>query len=230
MTVPALARAIGRRPGLLAAAAALVLLAACGNVRTKPHFAVADAGALQPRTKDVDAGLVGLAGGFDLRAYRVLVVERFAVTDPGINDEDDRAIAAMAPGYLQAQLVEHLKASGLFAEVVTQGVAGPPSEPALRLTGTLAQVQGGSRHLRFWFRYGGGRSKVELHTRLSDAGTGRLAVVTATRRVASSSNVPLSLDYGGSNEELVQDALRLSAREYARFLERLARGEAPRSE
>lgn len=209
---------------------AVALLSGCGNTRTKPHFAVADAGALQPSIKDVDAGLVGLATGFDLRPYRIVIVERFAVTDPGISDEDDRELAAAAPGYLQEQFVQSLRESGLFERIVTPQEAASLSGPALKLTGAIAQVQGGSRHLRFWFRYGGGRSKVEVHTRLLDSGTGRLAVVTATRRVAASSEVPLSLDYGGSNEELVQNALRDSARDYARFLARLARGEAPRPE
>ena len=204
----------------------VVLLSACGNTRTWPHFAVAGAGGLQPGIKDREAGLVGLASGFDLRAYRIVIVDRFAVTDPGLSEEDDRALADSAPGYLQAQFVSQLRESGLFERIVTPEEAASLSGPALRLTGSIPQVQGGSRHLRFWIRYGVGRSKVEVHTRLLDAATGRLAVVTATRRVAAASEA-LSLDYGGSNEVLVQHALRDSARDYARFLARLARGEAP---
>jgi hypothetical protein len=208
----------------------LILLSACGNVRMTPHFTVADAGRLQPIVKDRDAGRVALANGFDLRRYRTLIVDRFVVTDPGLADEDDRALAQMAPGYLQEQFVQQLKESRLFERIVTPGEAASVSGAALRLAGSIAQVQGGSRHLRFWFRYGGGRSKVEIHTRLHDAVTDQLGIVTATRRVAASSEVPLSLDYGGSNEELVQHALRDSARDYARFLARVARGAAPRAD
>jgi hypothetical protein len=73
-----------------------------------------------------------------------------------------------------------------------------------------AQVQGGSRHLRFWVGFGAGRSKVEIHSRLIDVETGLPVIDAAVRRVAAVSEA-LSLDYGGGNDDLVKDAFRDSA-------------------
>lgn len=202
--------------------------AGCGNVKTTPHSAATDR-ALSPTQEDADAGLVGVEPGFDIKRYRAVVVERFTVTDPGIADAEDKRIADLAPGYLQEQLMRRLRESGLFDRVIEGGTVGAAAgAPALRLTGEIAQVQGGSRHLRFWVGFGAGRSKVELHTRFVDASTNEPVLVTATRRVAAISEA-LSLDYGGSNEDLIKEALRDSARDLALFLVRLARGEAPKT-
>jgi hypothetical protein len=53
-------------------------------------------------------------------------------------------------------------------------------------------------------------------------------MVTADRRVAAVSEA-LSLDYGGDSERLLKQSFDNMARDLARFLVRLGRGEAPKA-
>jgi hypothetical protein len=205
-----------------------VLSGACGNVRTTPRTVSTDSAGLQPTIKDKDALRVGVAGDVDVGRYRGIVVDRFTVADPGLDGEAAKQLADTASRYLQEEFVRHLTESGLFATVVAPPDVGPITGTTLKLTGSIAEVQGGSRHLRYWIGFGAGRSKVEIHTRLLDAETGKPVVVTAVRRLhALSEDRPA--DYGRSNEDLLKDALRDSAEDYVRFLVRLARGQAPRT-
>jgi len=203
-----------------------VLFGACGNARTTPHMVGTDSAGLQPTIKDKDAVLVGIAGDVDVGRYKGIVVDRFTVADPGLDNETDKQLADTASRYLQEEFVRHLRDSGLFATVVAPPDVGPLTGTTLKLTGSIEEVQGGSRHLRYWIGFGAGRTKVEIHTRLLDAETGRPVVVTAVRRLnALSEGRPA--DYGRSNEDLLKDALRGSAEDYVRFLVRLVRGQAP---
>jgi len=203
-----------------------VLFGACGNVRTTPHMVGTDSAGLQPTVKDKDAVLVGTAGDVDVGRYKAIVVDRFTVADPGLDDEAAKQLADTASRYLQEEFVRRLKDSGLFETVVAPPDVGPMTGTTLKLTGSMAEVQGGSRPKRFWIGFSAGRSRVEIHTRLLDAETGKPVVVTAVRRLNTLSEGPLA-GYGPTNEDLVKDALRDSAEEYVRFLVRLARGQAP---
>jgi hypothetical protein len=80
------------------------------------HEPVGVAG-LTPTVEDKDAGLVGVAPGFDLKRYTVVAVERFAVTGE-VNDEEDRKMATMIPDYLLTEVVRQLRASGIFVRIV----------------------------------------------------------------------------------------------------------------
>jgi hypothetical protein len=205
------------------------VLSACGAVQTKAHDAIG-AGGLQPTQDDKDAGLVGISPGFKLKDYRVIAVERFAVAPEDIKDEDDKALAASMPIFLQSELVRRLRASGLFDKVVnlSETPLQPGPERALKLEGTIARLTGGSRALRFWIGFGAGRSKAQAETRFVDLQSGRVVMVTADRRVAAISEA-LSLDYGGDSEGLLKQSFDNMARDLARFLTRLGRGEAPKA-
>ncbi len=221
---------LGRHPLAICLAAAVVAASGCGNVAVRPEEPIG-AASLKPTREDTHAGLVGIARGFDVKAYRAVVIERFIVSDKDLSEEDDKKLAQTMPGYLQSQLVERLRATGLFERVVNQGEPGRPTEEtkALRLHGEITALSGGSRALRFWISFGAGRSKVQIETRFQDAETGATVLVTADRRVGALSEA-MSLDYGGSNEALVTQTLNDMARDLARFLVRLSRGEAPRKE
>ncbi len=205
------------------------VLSGCGAVQTKAHDA-AGVGGLQPTQDDKDAGLVGISPGFKLNDYRVIAVERFTVAPEDIKDEDDKALAASMPIFLQSELVRRLRDSGLFGKVVnlseTPFQAGP--ERALKLEGSITRLTGGSRALRFWVGFGAGRSKAQVETRFVDLQSGLVVMVTADRRVAAISEA-LSLDYGGDSEGLLKQSFDNMARDLARFLARLGRGEAPKA-
>ena len=216
------------RARLLALGLTAVLFVACGNIRTAPKMVDTDSSGLQPKIEDKDAVVVGIARDFDVGRYKTVIVDRFTVPNPGIDVEEDKQLADIASGHLQGEFVRRLRESGLFETVVAPGDGPPITGTTLKLTGSIADIQGGSRHVRFWIGFAAGRSQVEIHTRLLDAETGKPVVVTAVRRLHALSEG--SSPYGGSNEDLVKDALRDSAEDYVRFLARLARGQAPRAQ
>lgn len=203
---------------------------ACGAVQTKAHGPLG-AGGLQPTREDKDAGLVGIGPGFELRSYRAIAVERFSIAPEGDRDEDEQKLAAGMPAFLQSELVRRLRETGLFDKVMDLSEApyqrGP--ERVLKLEGTITSLSGGSRALRFWIGFGAGRSKAQAETRFLDLQSGQIVMVTADRRVAAISEA-LSLDYGGDSEGLLKQSFDNMARDLARFLVRLSRGEAPKSE
>jgi len=73
----------------------------CGSMQTTAH-APLGAGGLKPTEEDKDVGLVGIASGFQLKDYRVVVVRQFKVTEPELNDAEDRKLhgrnAVVPPG------------------------------------------------------------------------------------------------------------------------------------
>lgn len=205
------------------------VLSGCGAVQTKAHDAVGASG-LRPTQDDKDAGLVGISPGFQLKDYHLIAVDRFVVAPEDIKDEDDKALAASMPIFLQSELVRRLRDSGVFDKVVnlTEAQTPPTTVRALKLEGTITRLTGGSRALRFWIGFGAGRSKAQVETRFVDLQSGRLVMVTADRRVAAISEA-LSLDYGGDSEGLLKQSFDNMARDLARFLIRLGRGEAPKA-
>src|SRR5512132_1950084 len=98
-----------------------VALSGCvGSMQTSPDD-VKGVGGLVPKEKDKDAGLVAIAPGFDIKAYRVVAVEKFTVTDPKVKDDGDRRTAAAMSAFLQGELARRLRDSGLFVRVVNAG-------------------------------------------------------------------------------------------------------------
>ena len=201
-------------------------LAGCGATRSSPDNPLT-AGGLTPRVEDREAGLVAMAPGFDVKAHRTIAVALFPVTDK-LEDEGDRAFAATMAGFFRAELVRRLRDSGLSDRVVeadAKSYRPGPGERALMLDGAITRLGRGAQAARvFAGIYGAGRARAQADMRFVDASSGKVVLVTADRRVASIG--PL----GGSDERLLREAFDDMARDLARFLVRLSRGEAPRKD
>jgi len=182
------------------------------------------AGTLIPAVEDKDAGLVGIASGFDLKPYRVIAISPFPVTDPGVKDDGDRRLASSMSAFLHSELVRRLRESGLFARVVnlTETPWQPGAEKALRLDGQITRLGEGSQAARAFFGlYGAGKARAQCDMTFTDIQTGQPVIVTADRRVAQ-----MGL-FGGDSKDHLKESFDDMARDLAKFLVRLSRGEAP---
>jgi len=174
--------------------------------------------------EDKNAGLVGVAPGFDLKPYRVIAVALFPVTDPSVKDEGDRRTASSMAVFLQSELVRRLRESGLFAQVVnlTETPWQPGAQEALRLEGTITRLGEGSQAARAMFGiYGAGKARAQSDMTFRDAQTGQPVMVTADRRVAQMGV------FGGDSKDHLRESFDDMARDLAKFLVRLSRGEPP---
>ena len=206
------------------ALALMIALAGCyGAQQTRADDPVG-AGNLKPVVEDKDAGLVGLATGFNVKNYQVVAVEPFPVTDPAIKDDDDRKLAAAMSAFLQSELVRRLRESGVFTRVVNLAETTLPSTPerTLKLSGAITRLGEGSQALRMmWGAYGAGRTRTQVEMRFVDTRTGQVQLVTADRRIASVGM------WGGSSKDHLKESYDDMARDLSRFLARLSRGETP---
>ena len=204
-----------------------LLLAGCyGAYQVKADHPTG-AGSLTPTVEDKDAGLVGIAGGLDVKVYRVIAVSFFPVTDLTIKDEGDRRLAASMSAFFQSELVRRLRESGLFAQVVnlTETPWQPGAEKALRLDGRITRLGEGSQAARAFFGlYGAGKARAQSDMTITNVQTGQPVIVTADRRVAQMGF------FGGDSKDHLKESFDDMARDLARFLVRLSRGEAPRKE
>ncbi len=200
-------------------------LGACGAMQSTAH-APGGAGGLKPTEEDKDVGLVGIAPGFQLKGYPVVVVKQFKVTEPELNDTEDQKLAAEIPSFLQGELVRRLREGGLFTRVVNASETDytPGAEKALLLEGEITRLAPGSRALRYFVGFGAGRSKAQAETRFVDAQSGQPVMVIADRRVAAYGI------FGGDSREHLRESFDDMARDLAKFLIRLSRGEAPKKE
>ena len=212
-----------RRLGALALALTLTFAGCYGAQQTRPDNPVA-VGSLKPAVEDKDAGLVGLAPGFNLKNYQVVAVEPFPVTDPAIKDDDDRKLAAAMSAFLQSELVRRLRESGVFTRVVNlaETTMPPTQDRTLKLSGTITRLGEGSQALRMmWGAYGAGRTRTQVEMRFVDTRTGQVQLVTADRRIASVGM------WGGSSKDHLKESYDDMARDLSKFLARLSRGETP---
>ena len=204
-----------------------LLLAGCyGAYQVQPDDPVG-AGSLKPTQEDKDVGLVGIASGFDLRAYQVVVVDRFPVTDPSIKDEGDRKLASSMATFFQSELVRRLRESGLFARVVNLGETQwrPGAEKALKVEGRITRLGEGSQAARAFFGlYGAGKARAQAEMSFVDAQTGQPVLVTADRRVAQMGF------FGGDSKDHLRESFDDMARDLGKFLVRLTKGEAPKKD
>ena len=169
----------------------LVVAGCIGAMQSSPDNPTS-AGGLTPNVEDKDAGLVGVAPGFDVGKHKVIVVEKFPVTDPDVKDEGDRRFAAKMEG-------------------------------TLRLQGAITRLGRGSQAARYFAGiYGAGRTRAQADMRFVEIPSERVLLVTADRRVASVGA------FGGSDEEHLTESFDDMARDLAKFLVRLSKGEAPR--
>ena len=207
----------------LALALAVVLGGCVGAQQTRADDPVA-VGNLKPVVEDKDAGLVGLAPGFNLKNYQVVAIEPFPVTDPAIKDDRDRKLAASMSAFLQGELVRRLRETGVFTRVVNLSETTMPAPPErmLKLSGTITRLGEGSQAMRMmWGAYGAGRTRTQVEMRFVDVRTGDVKLVTADRRIAS---VGL---WGGDSKDHLKESYDDMARDLGKFLTRLARGESP---
>ena len=203
-----------------------LLLSGCiGAMQTQAHEPVGTA-TLKPTQEDKDAGLVGLASGFNLKDYQVVVVRQFKVTEPELNDEEDRKLAAEMPPFFQAELVRRLRESGLFAKVInaSEREYAPGSEKALVLEGEITRLAPGSRALRYLVGFGAGRTKAQTEMHFVDPQAGSVVLVTADRRAAAYGV------FGGDSRDHLRESFDDMARDLGKFLGRLSRGEAPKTQ
>ena len=216
----------GPNVGILALAFSLQLTGCYGAYQVKPDDPVG-AGPLKPTLNDKDVGLVGIASGFDLKAYQVVIVDRFPVTDPRIKDEGDRALASSMATFFQSELVRRLREAGLFPRIVHLGETEwrPGAEKALKLEGKITRLGEGSQALRAFFGlYGAGKAKAQAEMTFTDVQTGQPVMVTADRRVAQMGF------FGGDSKDHLKESFDDMARDLGKFLVRLSKGEAPKKE
>ena len=197
----------------------------CGSMQTTAH-APLGAGGLKPTEEDKDVGLVGIASGFQLKDYPVVVVRQFKVTEPELNDAEDRKLAAEMPLFLQGELVRRFREGGLFTRVVNASETDytPGAEKTLVLEDEITRLAPGSRALRYWVGFGAGRSKAQTEIRFVDAQSSQPVLVIADRRVAAYGV------FGGDSREHLRESFDDMARDRAKFLVRLSKGEAPKRE
>jgi len=214
-----------KRPTVVRLAAVLVLpLAVVGcstAIRSTPDNPTS-AGGLTPNVKDKDAGLVGMAPGFDVSKYKIVVVEKFPVTDPDVKDEGDRRFAAKMAPKLQQELVRRLSDSGLFQRVVNASEYRPSAGAALRLHGAITRLGRGSQVARYFVGgYGIGRARAQADMRIVYGASGRVVMVTANRWIGNAGW------FGGDDENLLEQSFEGMAHDLTNFLIRLSKGEKP---
>ena len=212
-----------RRLAPLAVVVTLALVGCYGAQQTRPDNPVG-VGSLKPVVEDKDAGLVGLAPGFNVKSYQVIAVEPFPVTDPAIKDDRDRKLASSMSTFLQGELVRRLRETGVFTRVVNRAETAMPAtqERTLKLQGTITRLGEGSQALRMmWGAYGAGRTRTQVEMRFVDTRTGDVKLVTADRRIASVGM------WGGDSKDHLKESYDDMARDLAKFLTRLSRGETP---
>ena len=210
--------------GHLGVMALCLALAGCGAVRSSADNPLT-VGGLTPKVEDKDAGLVAVAPGLDLKKYRVVVVEKFSVSSGQIEDEGDRRFAEKLTTGLHQQLVRRLRESGLFQEVVDGSATEvkPSDVPALRLRGEITRLGRGSQAARYFGGiYGAGRARAQADMYFADVPSGQVVIATADRRVSGGMQW-----FGGDDEELLNESFDDMARDLAKFLVRLSKGEAP---
>ena len=210
--------------GLSIAALAVALAGCWGAMQTSPDAPTA-AGGLSPTVKDKDAGLVGLASDFNVKAYETIGVTLFPVTDT-LEDEGDRRFAAEMAAFLQTELVRRLRESGVFQRVVnlTEADYKPATgEKVLRLEGSITRLGRGSQAARYFAgAFGAGRTRAQADMRFVESPAGRVVMVTADRRVAQAGF------FGGADRDHLRESFDDMARDLARFLVRLSKGETPK--
>lgn len=209
---------------LVAMFGALALLGGCFGAYQVPPDNAQTVGGLTPTVEDKDAGLVGLASGFDIKTYKVIAVDRFPVTDPAIKDEDDRRKAAEMSTILQNELVRRLRDTGLFSRGVnlSETEFRPGPDRTLRLEGVITRLGEGSQAARFMVGlYGGGAARAQAEMRFVDVQSQKPVLVTADRRRAT-----LGL-FGGDAKDHWKESFDDMARDLGKFLLRLSNGQAP---
>jgi hypothetical protein len=197
------------------------ILAGCfGAYQTSPDD-VRGAGGLTPSQEDKDAGRVGVAAGFDLKGYRVVLVERFPVATSEIEDEGDQRFADKMAAFYQQELLRRLRESKLFSQVEPLPGSGPLAGKTLVLRGSITRLGRGSQAMRYFVGFGAGSTRAQAEMHFVDVDSRRIVLVTADRRLGSAGW------FGGDDEDFLEESFDDMARDLVKFLVRLSRGEGP---
>lgn len=208
--------------GLCLVFLAAIVAGCVGAQQTSPDN-VLSAGGLTPNVKDKDTGLVALAPGFDIKKYKTIAVTLLPVTDR-MEDDGDRRFAAEMSTYFQGELVRHLRSSGLFLRVVNSGESEfkPGAETTLKVEGAITRLGRGSQAVRYLVGFGAGAARAQADMKFVEVPSGKVVMVVADRRIATAGQ------FGGSDREHLRESFDDMARDLARFLVRLSKGEAPK--
>lgn len=147
------------------------------------------------------------------------------LSDPLLTHSAPARLAAKMAATLQFELIRRFRDNGPFQRVVNANDADfkPGAGPALRLQSAITRLGRGSQVARYFAGlYGAGRTRAQADMRFVEVSSQRVVLVTADRRTAS-----MGL-FGGSDEEHLEESFDDIARDLARFLVRLSKGEAPR--
>lgn len=194
----------------------VVVLAGCGTFQTAP-IPMQTGLEIRPSVEDTDAGLIGMAPGFSLGKYELLVVEPFKVDH--IEAKGDISPQDMQ-GYLHLKLLQQLQEAGVFKQILE----GPASKvgqaagsgKALILRGVITELDPGSRALRYFVGFGAGATKAQIETQFVDRDANRVVLATADRRAAAFGV------FGGDSRQYLTESLDEMAKGLARFLKRMA--------
>jgi hypothetical protein len=180
-------------------------------------------GDLKPDVEDAEAGLVGMRPEFSAKGYSTIVVVPFTVSPAEISDDEDRQFAKDMSAYLHAQLVRRLQTAGVFGRVVDAAVSAevPAEDRSLRLEGDITKLTEGSQAVRYFVGFGAGAAKAQIETRLLEARSRRIELVTADRRAAGMGI------FGGDGRQFVTESLDQMAEGYVRLLKHLVTGGRP---
>ncbi len=183
------------------------------------------AGGLKATQEDKDAGRVGIASGFNLKDYPVITVERFPVAKSEIKDEDDQRFADSMAAFYQSELVRRLRETGLFSRVVNLSETDftADASKALRLRGSITRLGQGSQAARYLVGFGAGSTRAQAEMHFVDAQSGQVMMITADRRLGSMGT------FGGDSGDFLRESFSDMARDLAKFLTRLTKGETPKS-
>lgn len=200
----------------------MLALAGCFGAQQIRADNPAGAGHLKPTIGDKDAGLVGIASGFDLKAFRVIAVELFPVTDKTIKSEEDLQLASLMEAFFQKELVRRLREGRLFERVIDLSETDwqPNGEKALILGGRITRLGEGFQALRAVFGVSGiGKARAQAEMTFVDAQTGQPVMVTADRRIAQMGLL------GVDSKDYLREFFDDMARDLERFLVRLNKGQ-----
>ena len=212
------------RTALVSIVIALILLGGCfGAYQVSPDSVQPVAGLPAP-VEDKDAGMVAVKPGFDIKTYKVIAVDKFAVTDAAIKDDDDRRAAAEMSTILQSELVRRLRDTGLFTRVVNLAETQfqPDAQDTLRIEGVISRLGGGSQAARaFAGLYGAGAARAQADMRFVDLKSGQPVMAISDRRQATMGF------FGGSTRDHWKESFDDMARDLGKFVVRFANGQAP---
>jgi hypothetical protein len=202
----------------------LVLLGGCfGAYQVSPDNVQPVAGLNAP-VEDKDAGLVAVKPGLDIKSYKVLLVDKFPVTDAAIKDAEDRQAAAEMSTILQSEMVRRLRDTGLFSRVVNLAETPytPDAQPTLRVEGMISRLGGGSQAARaFAGLYGAGAARAQADMRFVDVRSSQPVMTISDRRQATMGF------FGGSTRDHWKESFDDMARDLGKFMLRLSQGQAP---